>query len=132
VSAALKPRLTIEQFESGQVDPTHFDHEAHVYVGWLYVQAFELAEAISRFDGALRRLTEQLGVPDKYHATITWLFLLLINERSQGNEGWQDFRSSNEDLISDSKTILGRFYSEDLLFSNNAREHFVLPDKLQN
>jgi hypothetical protein len=130
VSAVLKPSLTIEQFEAGQVDPTHFDHEAHVYVGWLYVQAYELAEAISRFDGALRRLTEQLGVPGKYHATITWLFLLLIKERSPGNEGWQNFRSQNEDLVSDAKTTLDRYYSQALLHSNRAREHFVLPDRL--
>lgn len=132
MSVVHNPDLTIEQFEKGKVDPAQFDHEAHVYVGWLYVRAFELGEAISRFDGALRRFTEQLGVPDKYHATITWLFLLLINERAQGDEGWQNFRSRNPDLIDDSKTTLGRYYSDALLFSDCARAHFVLPDRLQN
>jgi hypothetical protein len=70
------PDLTIEQFESGNIDAEMFDHEAHVYVGWLYVQQYELADAIARFDDALRRLTRKLGAPGKYHATITWIFLL--------------------------------------------------------
>ena len=125
----LESTLTIELFESGQIDPEQFDHEAHVYVGWLYVREFELAIAISRFDAGLKRLTAQLGVPGKYHATITWLFLLLIAERFDSNENWQRFRSRNEELISNSKTTLNRYYSDTLLFSKRARERFVLPDK---
>jgi len=130
VSAVLEPRLTIEQFEAGDIDAERFDHEAHVYMAWLYVRAFDLADAVSRFDGALRRLTARLGVPGKYHATITWLFLLLINERASKSESWGDFQSRNLDLVRDSKTTLERHYSEALLFSDAAREHFVLPDRI--
>ncbi len=123
-------QLCIEQFEAGDVNPEQFDHEAHVHMGWLYAQAFEFADAIARFDSALRRLTAQLGVPGKYHATITWLFLVLINERAQPGESWNGFRSRNESLIRDSKTTLERYYSKERLFSDAAREHFVLPDRL--
>jgi len=130
VSAVLEPRLTIEQFEAGDIDAERFDHEAHVYMAWLYVRAFDLADAVSRFDGTLRRLTARLGVPGKYHATITWLFLLLINERASKSESWGDFQSRNLDLVRDSKTTLERHYSEALLFSDAAREHFVLPDRI--
>lgn len=130
MSAVLEPRLTIEQFEAGDIDAERFDHEAHVYMAWLYVRAFDLADAVSRFDGALRRLTARLGVPGKYHATITWLFLLLINERASKSESWGDFQSRNLDLVRDSKTTLERHYSEALLFSDAAREHFVLPDRI--
>lgn len=130
MSAVLEPRLTIEQFEAGDIDAERFDHEAHVYMAWLYVRAFDFADAVSRFDGALRRLTARLGVPGKYHATITWLFLLLINERASKSESWGDFQSRNLDLVRDSKTTLERHYSEALLFSDAAREHFVLPDRI--
>lgn len=130
MSTVPTPQFTIEQFEAGQVDPECFDHEAHVYVGWLYVNKFGLADALRRFDVTLKRLTKQLGIPGKYHATITWLFLMLIAERSRKNESWHTFRSRNADLVGDSKTMLGLYYSEALLFSNRAREHFVLPDKL--
>lgn len=130
MSAKRQLRLTLEQFESGEIDPERFDHEAHVYVAWLYVQAYDLPVAIRRFDCALKRLTEKLGVPGKYHATITWTFLLLINERYRDNEEWCAFHLRNADLFSDSKAIVGRYYTDALLFSDRARQHFVLPDKL--
>lgn len=125
-----EPKINIEQFEAGDVDAEQFDHEAHVYMGWLYVQSYELADAVARFDAALRRLTVRLGVPGKYHATITWLFLVLINERTRPDESWNEFRSQNEALIRDSKATLQRYYSKELLFSDAARQHFVLPDRL--
>jgi N-formylglutamate deformylase len=122
--------LTIRRFETGQIDAEHFDHEAHVYVGWLYLQAYDLAAAIARFDKALGRLTNKLGVPEKYHATITWAFLILINECCRDGDSWPAFRSRNSHLITDSKTLLGRYYSDRLLFSDRARRQFVFPDRL--
>ncbi len=130
MSAPLEQELTIERFESGQVDPGRFDHEAHVYVAWLYVTTFDPAAAILRFDNALRRLTAELGVPEKYHATITWLFLLLVAEKSREDERWERFKARNEDLFGDSKTILRRYYSESLLSSQRAKSRFLLPDRL--
>lgn len=130
MNAIPEPRLGIEQFEAGDIEAENFDHEAHVYMGWLYVQAFDLADAVARFDSALRRLTARLGVPGKYHATITWLFLVLINERARPHENWGEFQSRNEALFRDTKSTLQRYYSDTLLFSDAARRHFVLPDKL--
>ena len=130
MSAPLEQELTIERFESGHVDPGRFDHEAHVYVAWLYVTTFDPAAAILRFDNALRRLTAELGVPEKYHATITWLFLLLVAEKSREDERWERFKARNEDLFGDSKTILRRYYSESLLSSQRAKSRFLLPDRL--
>lgn len=132
MSTIEQPDLTIEQFESGSIDSDMFGHEAHVYIGWLYVQQYELADAIARFDVALRHLTRKLGVPGKYHATITWIFLLLIAERLCDGEDWQTFRTRNRDLIDESRNTLGRYYSEELLFSEAARRQFVLPDQLQS
>lgn len=131
MTTALAQELTIERFESGQIEADLFDHEAHVYVAWLFVTSLELADAIARFDSALRRLTTRVGVPEKYHATITWFFLLLISERSRENEGWQAFKSRNPELTRDSKATLNRYYSEARLFSDLARRQFVLPDQLR-
>jgi len=130
MTTELEESYSIERFEKGHVDPESFNHEAHVYVGWLYVREFGLTDAIARFDSALKRLTAMLGVPEKYHATITWLFLMLIEERSNRDDTWKSFRSRNTDLIDGSKETLDRYYSETRLFSNRAREHFVLPDRL--
>lgn len=128
--SSLEQELTIERFESGDIEAELFDHEAHVYIAWLFVTKFDLAKAVSRFESGLRRLTAKLGVPNKYHATITWFFMLLIAERSCENEGWSAFRARNPDLISQSKTTLDGYYSRARLFSDAARNQFVLPDRL--
>ena len=75
------PVITLAEFEAGTIEANAFDHEAHVYMAWLMLDSCELPEAIHRYDAALRQLTSRLGVPEKYHATITWLFLVLINQR---------------------------------------------------
>ncbi len=131
MNAVAQPDFTIENFEAGDIDATRFDHGSHIYVAWLYMRRFGTIDAIAKFDAALRRLTLRLGIPGKYHATMTWFFLLLVAERFDERDGWQSFRSNNADLLQDSKKILGRYYSEDLLFSDIARERFVLPDNLK-
>jgi hypothetical protein len=131
MNAAAKPAFTVDAFENGPIDPDAFDHEAHVYVAWLYLERFPLLEAIAKFDAALRRLTVNLGIPGKYHATITWFFMLLIAERRNNEPGsdWFRFRRDNDDLVSNGD-ILQHYYDSETLASDRARQSFVLPDKL--
>ena len=89
-----------------------------------------MPEAITRFDAALKRLVTKVGAESKYHATLTWFFLLLIAERFLPGEPWDAFKQRNDDLLGGSKALLSRYYSEEYLFSNRAREHFVLPNQL--
>ena len=131
MNAAAVPEITLEAFEDGTLDADQFDHESHVYVGWLYLERYPLLESIQRYSAALRRLTARLGVPGKYHETITWFYLVLIAERrdTMRGEGWFAFRSENDDLF-DAARILGRYYSKERLMGEQARQAFVLPDKL--
>ena len=99
MDTAVADQLTIERFEAGDIDPATFDHEAHIYVAWQYIGTYARDDAIARFDGALRRLTEKIGATEKYNATITWLFLLLIAERARAGEDWFAFRTRNSDLF---------------------------------
>jgi hypothetical protein len=131
MNAAATPAVCLESFEAGSIDPDAFDHEAHIYVAWLYLERYPVTEAIDRFTAALRRLTAKLGVPGKYHETITWFFLLLIAERraAETSGGWFAFRRENDDICQGAAT-LRRYYSSELLASRRARENFLLPNRL--
>ncbi len=131
MNVAALAEFSVEAFERGEIDPDAFDHEAHVYAAWRYLERFPLPVALERFDAALRQLTARLGVPGKYHATITWFFLLLIAERCDADGGgdWRQFRRHNADLVED-RGILERYYHRQTLASNRARQAFVLPDRL--
>lgn len=124
----IERQFSIEQFEAGEIDPAEFGHAAHVYVAWLYVNRYGAEIALPRFDAALRRLTERLGVPEKYNATITGFLLTLIAERVDNQETWRAFRAGNADLFGDYRSLLASYYSEARLNSSEARQYFVDPD----
>ena len=108
-----------------------FTHEAHIRMGWIYVRSMPLTDAISAFCSDLKAYTRHLGATDKYHETITWFFLLLINERNARldiGHTWEDFRAANLDLLEGGGTILKRYYSGSSLASDSARTNVVLPD----
>jgi hypothetical protein len=115
MNAQLKPAVSIETLENATVDPDSFNHEAHVYAAWLFLDRWPLHVATSRFCDAIRRLTTKLG-----------------NERRMSDSGssWLQFRSQNSDLIDDAGKMLRRYYSKDLLDSELARQHFLLPNNL--
>ena len=121
--------LTIERFERGDIDADTFDHAAHVYVAWLYLQRYEFAVAASKFDRAIKRLVKKFDADGKYHATITWFFVVLIGQESERGESWADFSRRNPHLLSNSKALLSQHYSDNVLFSARARQTFVLPDR---
>jgi len=135
MNAAATPEFSVEAFEAGSIDAEAFDHEAHLYVAWLYLEKWPLLEAIGRFAAALRRLTTQLGIPGKYHETITWFYMVLIQERrgDPGATDWFAFQRMHADLFAGGEaSILRRYYSTELLHSNHARQSFVLPDRLRD
>src|SRR5258708_30182341 len=71
----------IAQLEAGTLPEDRFHHADHLHAAWLYLTRFPAPEAIARFSQALRSYAASLGKPDRYHETITWAYLLLLNER---------------------------------------------------
>lgn len=124
-------RIDVAAFEAGAFDPADFDHAAHVYVAWSYLRQYELVEALRRFTHTLRALTIRLGIPHKYHETITWFFMIVIAERRalDPEEDWQAFSRRNADLLRGSSSLLRCCYSAERLHSTLARRQFLLPDR---
>ncbi len=134
MNAVATPSVSIEALESVSIDAESFNHESHVYAAWLYLEQWQLTEATRRFSAAIRKLTKQLGAESKYHETITCFYMQLINQRRSAMQqrSWRIFRQDNTDLIENAGTVLNRYYSKELLASDLARKHFLLPDKLSS
>lgn len=120
----------VDAFENATIEAVDFDHEAHMLVGWWYLQECSLLDALSRFTGALRRLTRKLGVPSKYHETITWFYMIQIAGRCRGqpDADWPQFKAANADLFAQNPRLIEKYYSASLLWSETARRLFVFPD----
>lgn len=129
---AIRESLSLDAFERRAIDFTQFDHEAHVYVAWLYLNEYDVTTAISRISRTLQRVALELGAPDKFHVTITWFYMLAIAERRRLRPGqdWAGFRAVNADLFSRDDNALWRYYTRETISSDVARMGFVLPDRL--
>ena len=127
------PQITIDGFQAGTLDMEAFDHEAHIYMAWLHLEEYPVLEAARLYSDALKRVTAKLGIPDKYHETITWFYMFLIDERIRTSEsnGWLSFKRDNADLFAHGdQSVLHRYYRAGTLGSDEARESFLLPDRI--
>lgn len=122
---------TLENFENGNVIAEQFDHSAHVYIAWKMLQKSSPLETINRYSAALRRITKALNVPGKYHETITWFYVLIISDRISPAipASWEQFAAANPDLLGNSLELLSNYYSDVRLWSADARQRFLLPDR---
>lgn len=66
-------------FEEARIDPQCFRHRDHLFVAWCYLRAMPLEDALARYVRFLRALVEKLGVPHKFHRTVTWGYLVLLD-----------------------------------------------------
>jgi hypothetical protein len=117
-------------FEAATLEEFH--HRDHVRAAWLFVRKYGVLVALDRFSAALKRFAVTKGRPQLYHATITWAYLLLINERlmRQSTASWDAFAAANADLLSWKPSLLDQYYTPELLWSDLARTSFVMPDRI--
>ena len=120
---------SLSDFEALRIDPETFNHAAHMFVAWSYLLKYDLATSIQRYRETLQRLTRKFGVPGKFHETITWFYMIVIAERmaDQDDDNWQDFVSAHPDLFTREPSLISRFYSDELIASDRARQTFLLP-----
>lgn len=118
-------------FEACTLPKQELGHREHVRLAWVYLQQSGALVGIRRFVAALRRFARANAVPGLYHETITWAYLLLVNERiakMARSHGWEEFAAENPDLLRRGKAALRRYYSDEALASDLARQVFVFPD----
>ena len=107
-----------------------FLHRHHLQAAWWMLGEAGLLATLERFPEALRRFAAHHGEHDLYHETITWYFLLLVNERREQLEpghNWSAFEAANKDLFQPARVALEAAYTKPCLESDLAKRTFVLP-----
>lgn len=127
----LNDETFLASFDRRELDPEHFDHRGHLRMAWLHLKRYGLEEATSRVCGGICELASQFGAPDKYNHTLTEALIRIMAKRMEGSgqRGFEDFLAANTDLVSDARALLARYYSDELLYSAEARRAWVAPDR---
>lgn len=123
----------LTQFEVKTLPPDELNHVSHLRIAWLYLKKFDLGTAIEKTGTGTREYAENLGVYDKYHQTVTEAIVRIMDNRMKKSQSgnFEAFLQGNDDLVSDLKSVIRHYYSEEILESNNARFNFVPPDKMR-
>ncbi len=117
VSSGLNDDEFVRAFESCELSPDLFHHRDHIRLARIYLDRLGAAAAIERFRAAIIRFAAHNCVSDKYHETITIAWMRLVIAASE-----------DDDALFDKKHI-ERFYSPELLATEEARSSFVEPDR---
>jgi hypothetical protein len=124
----------IEAFENGEIANTDFHHANHVRMAWAYLREYGFPSGAERFVSALQRFAAANGKPQLYHATITWAYLVTINERMErcepGVGSWESFAGTNPDLLTWKPSLIDALYRPETIASEHAKRVFVLPNPL--
>ena len=122
----------IRAFEDLTLHPHSFNHEAHVRLAWAYLRRYSLVTSIEKYTNGLKKLTQHYGLDGKYHETISWFFMIIINERRTLTlpNDFTTFKNENPDLFDSSSGVLQQYYPKDVLASDFARRTFILPNPI--
>jgi hypothetical protein len=114
----------LRAFEDTTLEPFH--HRDHLRVTFLYLRQFGETETHARLGPAILRYAAARDASQKYHETITQAWICLVAAAS-GTADFDAMLEAHPQLLD--KNLLGRYYSQELLQSAEARERWVEPDK---
>jgi hypothetical protein len=123
----------IAAFENCTLPLESFRHAEHVKMAFLYLRRYPLLEAIRRFSASIVKFATAHGKTNFYNETITWAYLLLMEERRARRgrqETWAEFAVRNPDLLDRHDHVLKKYYRDETLKSDLAKSTFLFPDKL--
>jgi hypothetical protein len=128
--------LTDDAFLAAFLDcsmpPAGFNHRGHIRVAWLLLRRLLLEAAVAQTCEGIARLAAHLGVPGKYHRTLSEALVRLMAQGGATDpaRGWEDFLRANPRLLDDARGLLARHYSPERLALPEARTAFLPPDRL--
>ena len=129
-STSESDRAFAVELESLEWSPSEFNHRLHVRLAYIYLcQASQDDAYHAMRDWTFRYLAHHNIDPGKYNETLTRAWMLAVRHfmaRTPHSQSSEHFLEQNPDILD--STIMMTHYSNDLLWSDEARREFVEPD----
>jgi hypothetical protein len=129
MSAPMDDEEFMRAFEA--CDPKlRFTHEQHLRAAFCYLQREPLGHAAERFKASLLRLASSRSMPNLYHETITWAYMVLLNEKRcmlGAGATFDEVKERWPELLDHGNGELRRLYAGDELDDVDSRRVFCLP-----
>jgi hypothetical protein len=123
----------VRSFEDATVSRDDWKHAEHLVVALYYLTRHDLDVAYEKMRTGILNLLEKgfdvdLTKEMPYHETITLFWIRTVADFNASKNGASLLEKANEVAYKWDKDHLLKFYSRDLLFSDEARARFVEPD----
>lgn len=121
----------LQRFLTADLPAEGFDHRGHLRAAWLVLQRQPLPEAIETVCQGIERLATALGVPGKYHRTLSEALVrwMAAMGAARHDVSFETFLADHPDLVADARGVLARHYSAAVLAQAQARQQWVPPDR---
>ncbi len=123
----------VRSFESAAISHDDWKHAEHLVVALYYLSHHDRNTAIAKMRSGILHLLEfgfkvDLKKEMPYHETITVFWMHTLHDFNASKNGTSLLDKANEVVERFDKDHPLRFYSRELLFSDEARAGFVEPD----
>lgn len=123
----------VKAFEDATIPHDDWKHAEHLVVALYYVSRHDVDTAYAKMKNGILNLLENgfkvdLKKEMPYHETITLFWMRLVAEFNAGQNGTSLLDKANEVAYRWDNDYPLKFYSRELLFSDDARSRFVEPD----
>src|SRR5687768_15038173 len=130
-------RDLVRSFEDATIPHDDWKHAEHLVVALYYLVHHDLGTAYQKMKTGILNLLENgfkvdLKKEMPYHETITLFWMRVVAEYNASKNGASLLDKANEVAYKWDKDYPLRFYSRELLFSDDARATFVGPDLVTN
>lgn len=118
------------EFEQGSLDPTLFNHEAHLRLTWIQLEKYGFEKAIENIQTQILNYVTKLGAEDKFHVTLTHAAIHIVNHFKQQStsDSFLNFITEFPKLKNNFKELINTHYSAEKLHSPGAKTEYLEPD----
>ena len=120
------------QFAAGTLDPSLFNHKAHVRLAWIHVSRYGVERAIENICAQIRSFAEAHGDKDKFNVTVTIAAVRAVDHFMRRSEttDFESLISEHPRLIHSFKELLSYHYTTDIFRSATAKKAYLEPELL--
>ena len=119
-------------FESCNMLPSQFTHEAHLRLAWIHINKYGIEVAQRNITSQLLRFVKHLGAEEKYNETVTIAAIKTVNHfmRRSPESSFYELLKAFPRMKNNFKGLLSAHYSFDLFDNSLAKASFLEPDLL--
>ena len=120
------------QFENCELDPSIFNHEAHLRLAWIHINNYGIDKGMENVQLQLRNFVDYIGAKDKYNITLTVAAVKAVHHfmLKSKSSNFNDFIQEFPRLKYNFKDLMAFHYGIDIYNSIEAKTKFLEPDLL--